>query len=545
MISAIVKNLKYLFKNDKGGVLILVSLVMLPMLLMLGLAVDSSYGLAEKRRLQMACDAAAKAGAANGNGITATITSEAQKLFTANTANMTGITGPTISVNSTANTITVSASITVNNSFMTLGGIPTSTYSASTTWALPSTTNAEVAIVYEVSARFLNSNFHQNICNSLISFVNSLPNNVMVSITPIATEVLFNAANTNPNNLFTLLSSTTNDESANPGLFPLASSYSWTSGNYGSVVNIFYTNGYYATYPTDPNVLMSFPSPGTCTIPNPTYASCSPITWPTKCPVTNKTSCSQVYSYNSNTAYPILPLTLNRSVITSYLNNLAAFATSADGVFPSLISWGWRTIDPNWNNFWQTNSSLTSALYTTGTYPKPYGGVQKSIIIILNNTAYWNQYSGNVSALYSNTCGNAATVVNGLNHWWVTAYGMVPVPTDYQSYVDDITCENRWYNTIDNTLGLNLTATPGYYNATVNSSTYSTDVLNAVNAKFFRICKNIKAKNVNIYLMAANNTGTLSPCCNSSSNAYTIGNSGTSISAALSAISTKIVAIVN
>src|SRR5690242_11043408 len=81
----------------------------------------------------MACDAAAKAGAVNGNGVAATITSKAQNAFTANTTGMTGITGPTISMNSTAQTVTVSASITVNNVFMVLGGIPTSTYTATAT----------------------------------------------------------------------------------------------------------------------------------------------------------------------------------------------------------------------------------------------------------------------------------------------------------------------------------------------------------------------------------------------------------------------------
>jgi hypothetical protein len=406
---------------------------------------------------------------------------------------------------------------------------------------LPSTGLSEIAIVYEVSARFLANNFHVNICNALINFVNNLPNNVMVSITPIATEFLLDPSTTNSNALFNNLSPTTNDETAIPALFPLSRTQAWTSSNYSSIANLFYINGQYAIYPTDPNVLMSYQSPSKCTIPVPNYNSCSPLTWPTVCPGTKNTSCSQVYTYISNSAYPVLPLTLNKTLIVNYLENLRAFAASADGLFTSLISWGWRTIDPSWSNFWQINSSATSTVRASGQYPNPYGSSHnKNMILIFNSTPYWNDYAPDIAAYYINKCGNATTVVNGLNHWWLTSYGMVPVPTDYQSYVNDITCENRWYNTMDNTLGLNLSSNA--YNSTVASTTYSNDILTAINSKFFRICNNIKAKNINVYLLSNSNTATLAPCCNTSANAYTIGNSSTSISTALSAIQSQILA---
>lgn len=148
MLDAIKKQIKLFHKNNRGAVLILVSLFLLPMMLVLGLAVDSSFGLTQKRKLQAAVDAAAKAGAANGNGQISAITSEAQKLFSANTNNMTGITGPNVSYNSTNGTVTVTASIVVPNAFMTLGGIPTSTYNASAT-ALP---NNAVGCVYALNS---------------------------------------------------------------------------------------------------------------------------------------------------------------------------------------------------------------------------------------------------------------------------------------------------------------------------------------------------------------------------------------------------------
>jgi len=541
MIHAIVSNMKKLRSGEKGAVLVFVGLSLIPILLILGLAIDSSMGMDKKRQLQAAVDTAAKAGVANGNGVTATITSEIQKVFAVNTSNMPNISGPNISVNTANNTVTVSASILVSNSFMGIGGIGTSTYNATTTIPLNSGNIAEVAIVYEVSARFLNNNFHQNICNALINFVNNLPSNVMVSITPIATEFLFDPATTVSNALFNNLSMTTNDESAIPGFYPLSPNYAWTSANYSSIQNPYYfANGVYATYPTDPSVLTSYSAP--LSICPGLYPSCPTNMWPLKCPPLNiNTSCSQVYSYISNPSYPILPLTLNKTLAVNYLNGLKNFSASANGLFPSLISWGWRTIDPSWNNFWMVNSDTTTTLRTTGQYPKPYGGTQKSMILIFNSNQYWDDFVPNVSSYYMNKCGDATTVVNGLNHWWMSGYGMVPVPTDYMSYVDDITCENKWFKTMDKSLGLNLSDSTNY-NGTVNTATYQTDILNEVGAKFFRICNNIKAKGVDVYLLSNSNTGTMTPCCNSSANAFTIGNSSTSISTALSSVQTMITA---
>lgn len=536
----ILTKVKAFHLNDKGAVLIFVALCLLPLFLMLGLAIDSSVGLEQKRKLQAAVDAAAKAGAVNGNSAAAVITSDAQKVFAVNTTGMTGITGPTISVNSAANTVTVAASISVPNMFMAIGGISSSTYNATATASMPASNLAEIAIVYEVSARFADDSFHKNICNALINFVNSLPNNVMVSITPIATEFVLDASTTVQDSLFNHLSMTTNDESANPAFYPLSTNYAWTLANYNDIQNPYYFNkGIYADYPSDPGVLTSYASPATC--PG-GYASCSSVMWPGKCPPTYKnTSCSQVYSYISNKSYPILPLTLNKTLIVNYLNGLKSFSAQADGLFSSFISWGWRTIDPAWNDFWKVNSDATGTLRSTGQYPGSYGGKQKSMILIFKSTHYWDDYASNVDAYYINPCGDATKVHNGLNHWWMTGYGMVPIPTDYMSYAYDITCENKWYKTMDKSLGLNLSDSTNY-KGTVNTTSFKTSFLNEVGAKFFRICNNIKAKNIDIYVISNANKTTLAPCCNTSANAYSISNSGTSISTALNAVKAKITA---
>ncbi|MBX9804234.1 MAG: hypothetical protein K2Y18_00585, partial [Alphaproteobacteria bacterium] len=531
-----------IFKHkEDGGVLILVGILLTPIISMLGLAVDTATGFENKRRLQAAVDAAARAGLANGNGDVATITTIIQKVFAVNTTNMKNIIGPVINVNTGANVISVSASVKVNNTFMNIGGIPLSTYNASSSVPLSLGPSSEVAIVYEVSGRSLQNNFHQIMCDQLIKFVTSLPNNVMVSITPIATEFLLDSKTTANNALFSHLDMGSNDEMANPGFFPLNPAQAWNTTNYGSVTNPFYTQGQYAVYPTDPGVLISNTSPGMCKLPQPNYPSCSSIKWPTKCPSTQNISCSQVYSYASGKAYPILPLTLNKTLAVNYIKGLKEFAAPSDGFFPSLLSWGWRTIDPNWNDFWLVNSELNNTSRSITKYPQPYGSTYKSMILVFNGNPYWDDYKKNISSIYNNKCGNSQKVVNGLNHWLMTGYGMVPVPTNRQSFVNDITCENRWYKTMDKGLGLNLSDATNY-NSTVDASTYAEGVLNAVGAKFYRICNNIKMKNIDIFVLSSNDLQSLSACSNSSSNTYTINNSATSISKALDEVRTKIVA---
>jgi len=537
MITTLTKKWNAMRTTEKGGVLIFVALCLLPMFLILGLAVDSSYGLTEKRKLQMACDAAAKAGVANGGGVSATITSEAQKVFAANIANMTGITGPTISVNTSAKTVTVSASIVVSNVFMVLGGVPTSTYSATTTTSY-GTALAEVVIIIEGSQRAAYaSNFQQNVCAQLISFVNSLPSNVMVSIIPLSGEFSFDPSTTVSGNLFNHLSSTTNDESANPGYYPLSTNYAWTLANYNAIPNPYY--GGLSQYPSAPT-RTSYTSPATC--PG-SYSSCSSTLYTANCPSTTHQSCSSTYAYNHLPTYPMLPLTLNRTLITNYINSIKNFNSWSDAFFPSMISWAWRAIDPSWNDFWLVNSDLSATTRASGTYPNPYGGKQKSIIIISYDQPYWDEYPWTLSTYYTKKCGDRTTS-NGdgttTRQWSTNNYGAIPVPTDYYANINDITCENNYYKTVDQSLGLSLSSL--YWNGNQTSANYKTSILTEVGNKFLRICSSLRSNSIDIYVISQANTSYYTPCCNVSSNAYTVSNSQSSIGTALTAIQTKIAA---
>lgn len=500
MIKIIRKKIRQFKKREKGSVLVLVGLSLLPMMLIVGLAVDTSYGLLQKRKLQMAVDAAAKGGAANGNGQSATITSEAQKVFTANTANMSNITGPNVTYNSGTGVVTVSASMSVPTTFMALGGISSLNYNATSSAALIG--YSEVVIVIDMSST--NGNWTSKIISSLQDFVNSLPSTVLVSIVPITTKVTLDATTTNSSALFNHLSATTNDESSNPALYPLGSNYAWNSTNYNAIYNILYGN----TFPTSTSY---YPLPGTCTGwggPG-TYLACAAFN-PSLCS-TGHTSCRANYSYTNYTLPAILPLTANRTTITNYLNTLASFNPVDKGVFTSLMVWGWRAIAPEWNDFWLINSSFSDTTRSSGRFPVAYSSTNtKSMVLVVTGAPKWG--ISTVVSSYNKAC------KQGTTKWFMTAYGAVPLTKDKNAFVD-ITCDNYNYNTVDKSLGLNLAATR-YYDSTDTSAAYGTKVVTEITAKYQRICSNIKAKGINIFVITQNADATLQLCANSPLSPY-------------------------
>lgn len=480
--------------EDKGGVLIFVGICILPLLLMVGLAVDSSFGLIQKRKLQMAVDAAAKAGSAYGDRILGQITTHAREMFFANTANMTGISGPNVSYDSINSCVTVTASISVPTKFMVLGGINSVDYNARSS-ACQSGNNTEVAIVFDASNT--NGNWTSKMISSLQSFITTLPSTTLVSIVPITTQVALDPTTTIQSSLFNHLSNVTNDESSTPALYALRNTYTWNATNYGAVYNYLYGT----TFPTNTSY---YPLPGTCTGwggPS-TYLACAAL-YPSLCSV-GRTSCRSNYSYTSANIPAILPLTANRTTLSNYLTYTQNYTVNNSDVFPSLLIWGWRTIAPEWRDFWLVNSDSNDTKRTSGTYPSAYNN-PKNIILVVTGGTKWGTTS--LANTYSTPCGA------GLTKWQMTYYGILPMTSDRSAYVD-ITCDNYNYKTIDQTLGLNLTTT-NYYASTQTSAQYGAQVVTELNAKLLRTCSNIKAKGINIYVITQYDDPSLQQCATS------------------------------
>jgi hypothetical protein len=383
---------------------------------------------------------------------------------------------------------------------MKVGGISSTTYNVTASAALAG--YSEVAIVLDMSTT--TGQWTSKVIDSLQTFIADLPSSVMVSIVPIATQVMLDPATTNAQALFDHLSPTTNDENSNPALYPLSSNYAWNATNYGNVYNMLYGNAF-------PTSTSYYPLPGTCTGwggPG-TYLACAAL-YPSLCSA-GRPSCSSNYSYKNYNIPTILPLTLNRSIISNFLNTLATFSTSDTGLFTSLMVWGWRTLAPEWNNFWLVNKNPADASRTLGLFPASYNQANvKSLILVVTGAPKWNFQP--IANNYTSACGQGAT------KWFMTAYGAVPMTSDKNSYID-ITCDNYNYHTIDKTLSLNMAST-SYYAPNHTGMTYAANVVSEVAAKYQRICSNIKARGINIFVITQVDDSILQSCASSPASPY-------------------------
>lgn len=500
MLKNILDKLESWKQQDKGGVLIFVAMSILPLFLMLGLAVDGSYGLLQKRKLQVAVDAAAKAGSAYSNNTLGQAQTNANTMFSAVSTGLNGtISGPNVSYNSTTNCVTVSASVNVPTYFMRFGGINSATYNA-TSSACQSGNRTELSIVFDLSNT--NGNWTNKMISSLQGFITNIPDGTLVSIVPIMTVVQLDTTTTVQGNLMGHLSNTTNDENANPALYTLSSNYVWNSTNYGNVYNYLYG----MNYPTSTSY---YPLPGTCTGwggPG-LYLACSTL-FPGLCSVGHP-SCSAKYSYTSYGIPAILPLTANKNTLSNYLTTIQNYNESNADVWPALAIWGWRTLDPAWRDFWQVNSDSNGNARSTGTYPSAYPN-PKNVMLVMTGGTTWR--ASNLANNYNTLCGLGST------KWHMTYYGILPLTSDRVAYLD-ITCDNYNYKTVDQSLGLGLADT-NYYSSGQTSTTYGTGVVTELNNKLLRICKNMKAAGITVYVITQNDDPTLSQCASQNVSPY-------------------------
>jgi Flp pilus assembly protein TadG len=143
----ITSSLKKMLKNDSGNTAIVVGMATVPLMLILGAGVDFERAANTQTELQSAVDSAALYAA----GLTAgsnTITEDSKPFFNANYKTSGGTGTPTYSATATGDTVTATASVVVNNAFMAIAGMGTTTVAASST-VKKGGVNLEVSLVLD------------------------------------------------------------------------------------------------------------------------------------------------------------------------------------------------------------------------------------------------------------------------------------------------------------------------------------------------------------------------------------------------------------
>ena len=497
--------MKNFLKDDQGAFLVFGVLAFVPLILMVGLTVDGCNFARAQRRVQQCVDTAAHAGIVRYAATSDTSKSQnlATQVFSVNATNIVGVGAPSTSMDTSANTLTVTASVTVPTYIMQLGGASSKTFTVSGTAQLQGNGRAEVAVIIDSSQNNVYwYPYFTPMITGLKNFINSLNGNVLVSFTPIHTSIQLDNTKLNLSNFLSKLSPTATEVLATSVYYPL---------NTNNVSVFLAPPSAYAFY-TDNT---TFPVKQSSSSSGAGLTWTSGGTWGGIC-LLNK--CYPNYSYKMKPIAPILPLTQNKTLSTNYLTSLATWATTwtsvSDGLLSSLITWGWRTIDPSWSNTLATNSTSSGTSYFYGSYPKNYGSIAKYAILMVHDQNYWDAvtYDYDTSYIaygyipyYSSTACSS-----GNCSWIMSMYGMIPDTTSTTNFYS-ASCENFYYKSVDQFLGLGTS----YINTAItqannkSSQTYMNDAVAIINSqKFLTICQNMRNAGITLYVISAASNAT-------------------------------------
>jgi Flp pilus assembly protein TadG len=149
--SKVVSGFKRMLSNERGNMAIVVGMATVPMMLIMGAAVDFENASNTHTELQSSVDSAALFAATLTETSNDALTTKSKPYFDSN-FNATGASGSgssaTYNVTSVGDSITATASIPVNNAFMKLAGLPTTTVSA-TSVVKKAGINLEVSLVLD------------------------------------------------------------------------------------------------------------------------------------------------------------------------------------------------------------------------------------------------------------------------------------------------------------------------------------------------------------------------------------------------------------
>ena len=149
--SKIVSGFKRLMSNERGNMAIVVGMATVPMMLIMGAAVDFENASNTHTELQSSVDSAALYAASLTDMTNDALTTKSKPYFNANfnsSAAPGTASAATYAVTSVGDSITATASIPVNNAFMKLAGLPTTTVSA-TSVVKKAGINLEVSLVLD------------------------------------------------------------------------------------------------------------------------------------------------------------------------------------------------------------------------------------------------------------------------------------------------------------------------------------------------------------------------------------------------------------
>lgn len=353
-------------RDRRGAVALLFGIVLVPMILGIGLAVDYSRGVRARQHLAQALDAAALAVGSWAGLNNAQIVEKAQTYFDANSASTAiGTPGP-LNVSINENTITLSATSTIPTLFMQLGGYSEMTVGALTEVTLNEKKIELVMVLDNTGSMGWSGKLDalKNAANVLVETLMIADQNaevdedVMIGLVPFAAAVNIGADKLNSGWVDTDAQSSIASEDFSPGvnvldLYDAIQNRSWngcvrarpaphdtqdTPPTGGDTIWVPYFapdepdfSGYANRYASDAGYSGSYDNYDARQRYTGKYAN---LTIPTPSPGTPHFNCR---------TSPVTPLTPQRGTVEAAINEMVA---SGNTVIPAGLAWGWRLISP-------------------------------------------------------------------------------------------------------------------------------------------------------------------------------------------------------
>jgi Flp pilus assembly protein TadG len=460
--------LKRLYRNDIGAVILLYALALVPIIGMLGIAIDTGRIYYVNSILTGAVDAAAIAGGRAG-GTDANITQSATNMFNANIPpNFIGtITGPTInlSTDSSGNRIVaVTANARINTSFMqVLGQSTIATNSLSQ--AVIANLGAEVVLALDNTGSMDGSPMQAELdaAKQLVETVYGGPGidtvpGLYMAIVPFTTTVNINLTGTSPGFAPSAwLTSAGVAEIANPLLYPpIPKGAKSVGGSWMGCIEArtppLYAAGMDATdtpptsnatrftpylYPstmvhkytygqaldrTDPLATSGNPPWGSSGTPR----GDNDWTLAGGVPAGSGLYFGDNYKWNGSDGnlgvgpnlgcpIPILPLTASQTVVQNTIKNMKATFRGGTMINSGLAA-AWWTISPSWTGLWPSP--------TPSNLPQAYGKTNKFLVLMTDGNNQWYDWPTGVpgapSATVTPSFPNSATIAKDADY---TGYG--------------------------------------------------------------------------------------------------------------------------
>jgi Flp pilus assembly protein TadG len=394
--SKIVSVFKKLLSNESGNAAIVTGMAAIPMVLILGSAVDFERASNLHTELQSSVDSAAIYAATLQEPNSAILTQKSKPYFEANFKADGATELPTYTAVNNGNSVTVTASVPSRNAFMALAGVPTTTVGArsvvnkagvnlevslvldntgSMGWTNAKTGNASIDDLKTAATAFVNK-VMPDAQGDYYTKIAAIPYNVGVNIGSSAGADIARG---------TILSGT----SYSPG----KQNFTFASSKFGNCTSQDAT-GYCYTTAAITNCV-------TERVGTHAYTDAGPAISPLG-------RLYAVGSTNSCTVTPYRPLSTSKTDLNA---TIAAMSADNNTVGQVGIAWGWYTLSPNFGMFTGESVPTSYANLASATPPPSNPLKTKKIMILMTDGEYNSAYADGVMSGKLNYIGYTSSKV--------------------------------------------------------------------------------------------------------------------------------------